>query len=242
MPWSLPEGAVLGLFAKRPEPGTVKTRIAVEHGDAFAAALAEAMLFDMLHIWGSERVLAPGGRRVVVFDPIDAGPWFDARTPEVFALQPQVEGDLGTRMRSFSEGEFEEGASKVVLIGVDSPTLDPTFVISAFLLLEQKDVVLGPASDGGYYLIGVRPPLAPIFDEIEWSTPAVLMQTVARLEARDRSLALLPPWYDVDTAESVRMLAGHIRAMRLAGMEVELPRTEPLLMSMDKPGCRPRGD
>ncbi len=155
MGWTLPSNAVLGIFGKRPDPERVKTRLAAEFGAEFAAEAHEAMLLDTIGTYASERVLTDDGRRVLVFDPPDAGPWFDARVPATFALQPQVPGDLGARMRGFFEGEFEDGASMVVLIGSDSPTLDPTHVISAFLCLEQgRDVVLGPSTDGGYYLIG----------------------------------------------------------------------------------------
>jgi len=238
MSWPLPQGAVFGIFAKQPVPGRVKTRLAQEYGDEFAAEAHEAMLFDAINAWGSDRYLAPGGRRVVVYSPSDAGPWFDARTPEAFALQPQVEGDLGERMASFFSGEFEEGAQKVILIGSDSPTLDPSNVISAFLCLDQKDVVIGPATDGGYYLIGCRPPLPPLFENIDWSTPHVLTQTLDRLAGSDRSLAVLPPWYDIDTPDDWRMLAGHVRALRAAGMDPQLPRVEQLLPRVVPPSSR----
>jgi rSAM/selenodomain-associated transferase 1 len=234
MAWDMPEGGVLGIFGKRPEPGRVKTRLAAAHGPEFAARAAEAMLFDTLDRWaGPDGLVAPGGRVVLVFDPPDAGPWFDERCPEALALQPQADGHLGARMRAFFEGEFEDGATRVVLIGADSPTLDPTFVLSAFLLLDHKDVVLVPAADGGYALIGCRPPLAPsIFEEgVPWSTAGVLEATVERVHAARRSLAVLPPWYDVDTPESWAMLRGHVLGMLAAGKDdVGLPRTLGLIL------------
>jgi uncharacterized protein len=227
--WALPAGAVLGIFGKRPEPGRVKTRLAAALGPQFAAEAHEAMLFDLLDLWGSDRLLAPGGRRVLVFAPDDSGPWFDARVPAAFALQPQATGDLGRRMHDFFAGEFEDGASRVVLIGSDSPTLDPSNVIGAFLCLEGRDVVLGPSADGGYYLVGCRPPVPPIFERVDWSTPDVLGQTIDRLRGTGLSLAVLPPSYDVDTPEDWRVLAGHVRALRRAGMDPQLPRVEALI-------------
>lgn len=226
MAWTLPEGAVLGVFGRRPEPGKVKSRLAAGFGPEAAAELYGAMLFDVLDTWDSPRVLAPGGRRVLVYSPEDAGPWFDARVPDSFALQPQADGDLGRRMHAFFAGEFEDGAARVVLIGSDSPTLDPSVVISAFLCLESRDVVLGPAADGGYYLIGCRRAAPPVFDGVDWGTPRVLSQTVDRLRDTGLSLAVLPPWYDVDTPDDWQTLAGHVRAMRAAGTEVSLPRLE----------------
>jgi rSAM/selenodomain-associated transferase 1 len=229
MAWSLPQGCVLGILGKKPDQGRVKTRLAGELGDDQAAAIAEAMLFDTLETWSSETVLTPGGRRVLVYAPADAGPWFDPLVPASFALQPQAEGGLGERMRAFFEGEFEDGAERIVLIGADSPTLDPTIVISAFLCLESRDVVLGPAADGGYYLVGARGAVPPIFEGIEFSSPGVLGETIDRLRDTGLSLAVLPPWYDVDTPESWRMLAGHVRALRRAGVDPGLPRIERLL-------------
>lgn len=229
MGWPLPDDAVLGMFARRPEPGRVKTRLAEALGPEGAAAAYEAMLLDAAELWGSERVLDPGGRRVLVFAPEDAGPWFDAHVSESWALQPQTGEDLGTRMQAFFEGEFADGASRVVLIGSDSPTLDPTFVVSAFLLLQQRDVVLGPATDGGYYLIGLKPPVPPIFEGIDWSSSRVLSQTVARLEAAGRSVGMLPPWYDVDTPDDWQALAGHLALMRASGKSIKLPRLSQLI-------------
>jgi rSAM/selenodomain-associated transferase 1 len=227
--WTLPDGAVLGIFAKHPVPGRVKTRLAARLGADGAAEAHAAMLLDGLDLWGGGRYLAPGGRRVVVFSPHDSGSWFDQHAPAGFALQPQEGPDLGARMHSFLAGEFAEGAGRVVVIGSDSPTLDPSHVVSAFLCLEHKDVVLGPATDGGYYLVGARVPVPELFHDIPWSTPAVLARSVAALRASGHSLALLPPWYDVDTPESWDMLAGHVAALRLAGLDPELPRTEALL-------------
>jgi rSAM/selenodomain-associated transferase 1 len=144
-------------------------------------------------------------------------------------MQAQAEGDLGARLSAFFDGEFEEGATRVVAIGSDSPTLDPTLVISAFLCLESRDVVLGPSTDGGYYLVGCRPPMPPIFEGIPWSTPHVLAQTIDRLKDTRLSLSVLPPWYDVDTPDDLQVLAGHLRAMRRSGLDPALARTEAFL-------------
>ena len=233
MAWSLPERCVLGVFGKKPDSGKVKTRLASEFGDDTASLIAEAMLFDILDFWSTESVLAPGGRRVLVFDPPDAGTWFDERVPEAFALQPQSEGDLGTRMRSFFEGEFADGAARVVLIGSDAPAIDPAVVVSAFLCLENRDVVLGPSTDGGYYLVGARNEVPPIFDRIEWSSSRVLSQTIDRLEETELSLSVLPVSYDVDTPDDWRMLTGHLRALRRSGFNPSLPRVEEMAAKLD---------
>lgn len=144
MAWKLPDGCVLGIFGQQPEPGRVLTRLVPSIGPEAASSLYEAMLFDRLDLWDSPGVIEPGGRRVLVYDPPDAGPWFDERVPDSFALQPQVEGSLGDRMAAFLEGELEDGATRVVLIGCDAPTLDPAFVISAFLCLKAATWFWGP--------------------------------------------------------------------------------------------------
>ena len=130
-----------------------------------------------------------------------------------FALQPQVGSDLGQRLQAFLSGELDEGASRVVVIGSDSPTIDPTIVVSAFLCLEGRDLVTGPATDGGIYLVGARGSVPPIFDGIDWNRPNVLSQSIDRLKDTGLSLSLLPPWYRINQSNDVRMLAGHIRAL-----------------------------
>jgi glycosyltransferase A (GT-A) superfamily protein (DUF2064 family) len=88
--------------------------------------------------------------------------------------------------------------------------------------------VLGPATDGGYYLVGCgrRPP--PIFEDVAWGGPTVLAESVARLADPAWRLALLPPWYDVDTRDDWRMLCGHLAALRRAGLDPGVPHTEAL--------------
>jgi glycosyltransferase A (GT-A) superfamily protein (DUF2064 family) len=89
-------------------------------------------------------------------------------------------------------------------------------------------VVLGPATDGGYYLLGCGPKVPPIFDGIAWGRATVLRETIARLSAPSWRVALLPPWYDVDTAEDWAMLRGHLAALRRAGIAPLTPHTESL--------------
>jgi uncharacterized protein len=104
-----------------------------------------------------------------------------------------------------------------------------SYVVSAFTDLERMDVVLGPATDGGYYLIGCAGHAPPIFDGIQWSSNRVLHDTVTLLRLVKSRLALLPPWYDVDTGQDCQMLRGHIAAMRAAGVEPQVPHIEALL-------------
>jgi rSAM/selenodomain-associated transferase 1 len=224
---SQPQAArVLGLFAKRPDAGRVKTRLAAQASPEWAAQVADAFLCDTL-----ARLAGIADRRVVAFAPDDAGPFFADRVGNRFALVPQVVGDLGQRVAAFIAGELEAGARAVVVVGTDSPTLPPALVEQAFRELERADVVLGPATDGGYYLVGCAARLPPLFDGVSWGSCRVLADTVARLAGPDWRLAVLPPWYDVDTLDDWWMLRGHLAALRRAGIDPGVPLTETLAQS-----------
>jgi rSAM/selenodomain-associated transferase 1 len=218
-------------MAKQPLPGLVKTRLAAETTSAFAARVASAFLSDSL-----DRLASIDARRILAFSPQEARDFFLSLARGRFELTAQVDGDLGQRMAAFFEGQFRNGAEKIVLIGVDSPTLPLTHIEEAFAKLEQADLVIGPATDGGYYLVGcsvgrISNPshrLPPIFEGISWSEPTVLQDTISRLQRTEWGLALLPPWYDVDTLNDWQMLRGHLAAMRCARVDPQLPRTEAL--------------
>lgn len=212
---------VLGLFAKWPVPGAVKTRLAVDGDPAWGARVARAFLLDALG-----RLAAVDARRVLAFAPAEKEAEFAAVAAGRFALAPQANGDLGQRLTAFVEQQLNAGARAIVVVGTDSPTLPVAHVEQAFAELERADVVLGPASDGGYYLVGCGPSRPPLFAGIAWSTERVLADTVAALADPRWRLALLPPWYDVDTPADWAMLGGHLAALRRAGTDPGVPHTE----------------
>jgi rSAM/selenodomain-associated transferase 1 len=214
---------VLGVFAKWPGPGAVKTRLAVRN-PALGARVARAFLLDTL-----DRVADLDARRVLVFAPPETHDEFAAIAGSRFRLQAQQAGDLGQRMAAFFSRELASGASQVAVIGTDSPTLPSEFVDQAFAALDTADVVLGPATDGGYYLLGCGRRLPPVFDGIDWGTSRVLEQTISRLAGTTWRVAVLKPWYDVDTPDDWATLSGHVAALRLAGDDPQVPRTEALL-------------
>ncbi len=113
----------------------------------------------------------------------------------------QVGQDLGERMKNAFAGCFESGMQKVVLIGTDCPSLEGKHIIQAFEALDQSDLVLGPAKDGGYYLIGMKCRANFLFEGITWSSELVLSQTLALAAAQGLQTSLLPVLEDIDTLE-----------------------------------------
>jgi uncharacterized protein len=216
-------GKVLGVFAKWPVPGLVKTRLAAESSSAWAAEVAAAFLRDTL-----DRASGVDALRILAFEPSAARDAFAAAAANRFDLIAQVQGDLGQRLPAFFDAAFAAGAQRVVVIGTDSPTMPFARFEQAWEALTGVDVVLGPATDGGYYLIGCARATPAIFSGITWSGCRVLAETVDAIERAGLRLALLEPWYDVDTLADWTMLRGHIRAMEAAGTISDLAHTRAL--------------
>jgi len=213
---------ILAVFARRPTPGLSKTRLGAS--PEWNAAVAEALLRDTL-----TRLAGAAARRFLAGTPSEQLGDLASLAGPAFTVVDQGDGDLGQRLLSFIDAHWHEGA-RIVIIGSDSPTVPVEWIGEAFALLRRVDVVLGPATDGGYYLVGCSRPV-PIFDGIPWSSGDVLAKTVERLQSGPWSLALLPPWYDIDTPESWAMLRGHVAALRRAGIDPGIPHTEALLRS-----------
>lgn len=214
---------VLGLFAKKPQAGQVKTRLAAATSPEWTAQVAEALLLDLL-----DRLSVVPARRILAFTPAQAEADFASFAAGRFELVAQSEGHLGQRLSTFMEEHFRQGAESVVVLGTDSPTVPLEYIEQAFEELTKVEVVLGPALDGGYYLLGCAHPFPLLFEHIPWGTSRVLAETVARLADSSGRLSLLPPWYDVDTLDDWQMLQGHLAAMRRAGIDPGVPRTERL--------------
>lgn len=193
----------LVIFLKFPEAGKVKTRLARSIGDAEAARIYRRLAEETV-----ERMRPAADKSleiVIVYDPPDREAETKRWIRGPFKYIPQGEGDLGQRMSQAALRAFREGAERVVLIGSDCPGLDLTTVDQAFGVLSRKDVVLGPSEDGGYYLAGLRhPSVLSIFENIPWSTPAVLEKTIEQLVQARLSYELLSVKTDVDTLEDLR--------------------------------------
>jgi rSAM/selenodomain-associated transferase 1 len=121
-------------------------------------------------------------------------------------LMDQVGGDLGERMTHAVSASFARGYRRVLVVGTDAPTLSPTTYSQGISLLLQHDLVLGPALDGGYYLIGLTRPIPEVFADIPWSTDQALAMTKQKADLLGLKTALLPPHRDVDTIEDMLAL------------------------------------
>lgn len=191
------------LFAKLPVKGQAKTRLAAEIGEDLTVGLYRCFVEDLvsrienldvgLELW----FCPPGGKSSFV-------EWLG----EQYSYKPQTGSDLGERLKNAFDSAFAEGFSKVVAIGSDSPDLPEKYLRQAFEGLASHDAVVGPSSDGGYYLIGFSQEsfLPDAFDDIPWSSDGVFEQTVCALERQGRDAYILPLWYDVDTAADLQSL------------------------------------
>ena len=198
----------LGVFAKYWQPGAVKTRLAADIGPDAAAAVHRESVAVLLHRLSGVHC----NRRVLAYSPAERVEDFSRLAGSDWTVQPQSDGDLGSRMHDFFQKAFLSGAQRVVLVGSDSPTLPLESVLAAFDLLRQIPVVLGPSEDGGYYLIGAKGSVPDIFENIDWSTDQVWSQTISRLERRGVDLGRVRPWYDVDVLQDLQRLDSELNS------------------------------
>ena len=188
------------VFTRYPEPGKTKTRLIPALGPVGAADLHRNLTehtvdvvksFAHGHSTGLEICYDGGSRNR-----------FRQWLGHDLSAIPQQKGDLGRRMKTAFQNAFEKGAQQVVLIGTDIPGISEACLENAFLSLSRNDVVLGPSTDGGYFLVGLTR-LRDVFSHIEWSTPLVLEQTRNCCRKNNLTCHLLEPLTDVDTAEDL---------------------------------------
>ncbi len=198
---------LLILFAKSPHASNVKTRLSPILSQKERAQLQQAFILDTLSLTASLSVT-----RALACTPDIKDRFFAqcAKNHSLLLLK-QEGGDLGERMQNGFRWGFSQGFQRVVIIGSDSPTLPVSFIKEAFNRLKTMPIVLGPAIDGGYYLIGLKMPIPNIFNNIKWGANTVLSETIARLSQYD----LLPFWYDVDYPEDLDFLRKHISILRV---------------------------
>ena len=188
------------LFARRPDPGAVKTRLARKIGDREAAAIYRAMLIDSI-----ETLKAAGRPFAVAFTPPDAAPYFK----ELAAGRknfPQEGNDLGEKMSRAFLSRFREGYKRVIVIGSDIVGLTPDILHRADAALKTHRAVIGPCRDGGYYLIGLNEFFPKLFTGIKWGSRTVLRDTLRRLRQKTVDFHLLPELIDFDRIEDLQAI------------------------------------
>lgn len=192
------------VFLKAPRPGLVKTRLAATVGEKIACEIYRELVKTVLD-------------NVAVFPEVELRFAPDESAAEIkpwlrpgWTMTPQGPGDLGQRLHAAFSDAFDRCHQSVTAIGSDCPEFTASDIESAQAALESADVVLGPAADGGYWLIAMKKLQPALFEGIAWSTPAVLTQTLDRAKGRGLKVSLLRTLADVDTEEDWRrFLAGH---------------------------------
>ena len=216
--------AILVLFARTPRAGAVKTRLAAAMGEEAALALHKAFLLDTIHTM--HRAAHEGVVRTVWFSEAWEPDDETVRALDGIVTGVQPPGELGERMQACLLDLLTTGYRRVVILGADSPTLPVKIIVRAVEALADRDVVLGPADDGGYYLLGARTVIPEMFRGIEWGGPQVYADSVRVLKLLGAAPVELPPWHDVDTPEDLARLRAELAAWPPPGAEGEPPPRE----------------
>lgn len=198
------------VFCREPIEHQVKTRLIGSMTPAAAAALADAFIRDAL-----AKAVSVRPARIVIAATAPDGParskYFRELARRFGAdLIDQGDGSLGKRMARSLEPFSSNGA---LLIGIDTPSLPTAMLATSLDALRRTGVVIAPSLDGGYYAVGVRGAMPPIFTGIRWGTRGVFDSTIERLERNNVPYALGPAWYDVDRWADVILLAAHLRLL-----------------------------
>ncbi len=199
---------VVAVFARAPELGKVKTRLAVSVGEVIALDAHRALLTRTID------VVALSGFVGEIWLDGDASALLAPRLP----IRQQCPGDLGTRMLHTITDITARGRSAII-VGSDCPIVDQQYLRDAVAALEHADVVIGPVEDGGYVLIGMSRPHACLFGDMAWSTPTVFAETLRRAATAGLSSVVLGKLWDVDDG------AGWQRWQAMAGLATQTPQS-----------------
>ena len=193
--------STLIIFTRYPEPGKTKTRMIPALGAKGAAELQRQMSEHTLKN-ATEWQKSSGGNIAIYFAGGNVSLMSNWLGKDL-TYYPQVTGDLGDRMKSAFNQAFDNGATRVVIIGIDCPDINLTLLNQAFSSLAKQDLVLGKAEDGGYYLIGLNYLIPKLFQNINWGTSQVLAQTQNIANSLNLNTAYLPMLRDVDRPEDL---------------------------------------
>ena len=207
---SVPACAI-AVMAKASAPGRTKTRLCPPLEPVEAAAFNTAFIADIVaNILAAGPTLAP----YVAYGPAGAGHFFDALLPPGVGRIEAAQPGFGACLRATLGHLLALGHPAAAVLNADSPTLPPALLAEmAEVLARPGDrAVLGPSTDGGYYVLGLKTPHRRLFEDIDWSTERVAAQTLERAAEIGLEVHLLPPWYDVDDAAALRLLHGELVA------------------------------
>ncbi|UCH85255.1 MAG: TIGR04282 family arsenosugar biosynthesis glycosyltransferase [Candidatus Latescibacterota bacterium] len=218
----------LGIFVRVPVAGEVKTRLVPPLSPQEACDLYHAFINDLfLRVTRLKKVAGTvfyaGGNPAMIEDFV----------PDRFTLVPQEGDTLGERLLNAFRVLLQDEGSWAAIIGSDSPDVPLTYVKRAYLKLKHRDIVLGPAFDGGYYLIAMKSIIPSLFRDIAWGGPTVLAETLGKIQTDGLECALLPLWYDVDDTHSLALLESVLLAKRLQKID-RLQHTERVLSAIRK--------
>ncbi|MGI8634460.1 MAG: TIGR04282 family arsenosugar biosynthesis glycosyltransferase [Segetibacter sp.] len=185
------------IFAKNPEAGKVKTRLAATVGNEVALSIYNQLL---LHTVSATEYL-PVVKFVFYSNHIAQG---DVWSSKHYHKKAQQGDDLGEKMKNAFASIFQESYDKAVIIGTDCPDLNAAIIMNAFTYLRSYDVVIGPAEDGGYYLLGMKELHCKLFEDIQWSTSTVIHDTLSKCAALQLNYYLLPVLNDIDEEKDLR--------------------------------------
>ena len=226
-------------MAKAPRVGEVKTRLVPPLSLEQAAALSAAFIRDIAgNILAAAESVAIDG--YVAYSPPGSETAFAGLLPDGIRLLPPRGIGLGASLFHATEDLLAEGYGAVCLVNADSPNLPTAYLVEAVRGLQRPEdrVVLGPAEDGGYYLIGLKRPHARLFENIAWSTERVFAQTLDRAAELRLDTVTLPRWYDVDDIASLRRVAKEVLGAGAAGAYAA-PNTAQLLRGLAPRFCVP---
>lgn len=217
----------IGIFCKTPAAGFSKTRLSPPLRPEECGALSACFISDLastLHGLSLDGTVMP----YAVYTPAGTETALRRLLPAGFRLLLQCEGELGVRLFSAAADLLGQGHAGAILINADSPTLPASILQSAVEAVRREDaVVLGPAIDGGYTLIGLSRPHAHVFADIPWSTARAYHLTTVRAAEIGVPVVSVPCWYDVDDPRTLQMLEAELRGERLAFAEHGLEGAEP---------------
>jgi len=200
------------LFARDPVLGQVKTRLRSSFDDETIFKLYVCFVEDSL-----EKIRQVDNVKCFVgIFPENHSGFFEGMESFGMSLFVQRGNDLGDKMRQAFVDRFAEGYKKVVIIGSDSPSLPVSYINKA--LASEKDLVLGPSTDGGYYLIAMKDKVSEVFSGVAWGTENVLDETLDKIKGTSISLELLPIWYDVDSPDDLKFLKTHLELITHSGL------------------------